>query len=281
MLDAFGFDCHTAPGKAEAELAYLNKIHIIDAVITNDGDSLIWGAKTVISYNGAQKHDTNHAYVFRAKKILEHPKIGLDQDGFLLIALFCGDYNTSYILGMGIKIAMGLAQAGLWKAANKYLQLSKTLPTGFPEMMILELYSNPLTSERVCYPVDEGCKYWKAVTLLKILHITVAWDFNTMSHEKSISMPQMHAWGDFLPEFQVMIDTTPLILQGKTRIQHTQQAKLQGNEDGSQVSQSKVLENALPLLYELYLQLSATIPDNIPLLLSIKRLRGPILHPND
>ncbi|KAF8527367.1 PIN domain-like protein [Hysterangium stoloniferum] len=145
MLDAFGFDCHTASGEAEAELAYLNKIHVIDAVITNDGDSLVWGAKIVICsfsaiinghavYNGAQKHDTNHAYVFRANKILEHAKIGLDQDGFLLIALFCGDYSTSYKPGMGIKIATGLAQAGfgtsLGNAIHMYspMQLESFLP---------------------------------------------------------------------------------------------------------------------------------------------------------
>ncbi|KAF8512538.1 hypothetical protein BU17DRAFT_69193 [Hysterangium stoloniferum] len=220
-VGCIGFDYCTAPREAKAKLAYLNKIHIIDVVITNNGDNLVWRAKTVISYNGAQKHNTNHAYVFKANKILEHPKFGLDQDAFLLIALFCGDYSTSYIPGMGIEIAMGLAQASFGtslgnaihtqslvdelranksgRLPHKYPQPSKALPIGFPDMTILELYSNPLMSERVCYPVDEGCKYWKAVTPLEILQTTVAWDFNMRSHEKSISMPQSKAIENALP----------------------------------------------------------------------------------
>ena len=38
-----------APGEAEAELAQLNKLGIIDAVLTDDGDALVFGAETVIT----------------------------------------------------------------------------------------------------------------------------------------------------------------------------------------------------------------------------------------
>ena len=37
-----------APGEAEAELAYLNSIGIIDAVLSDDVDTFLFGAKTVI-----------------------------------------------------------------------------------------------------------------------------------------------------------------------------------------------------------------------------------------
>lgn len=37
-----------APGEAEAELAHLNKLGIIDAVLTDDSDALIFGAKVVM-----------------------------------------------------------------------------------------------------------------------------------------------------------------------------------------------------------------------------------------
>lgn len=36
-----------APGEAEAELAYLNQIDLIDAVWTDDSDIFIFGAKRV------------------------------------------------------------------------------------------------------------------------------------------------------------------------------------------------------------------------------------------
>jgi 5'-3' exonuclease len=37
-----------APGEAEAELAQLNKAGLIDAVVTDDNDALIFGATHVI-----------------------------------------------------------------------------------------------------------------------------------------------------------------------------------------------------------------------------------------
>lgn len=37
-----------APGEAEAELAMLNQASCIDAVITDDGDALVFGALQVI-----------------------------------------------------------------------------------------------------------------------------------------------------------------------------------------------------------------------------------------
>lgn len=37
-----------APGEAEAELAYLNQHGFIDAVVTNDSDTFVFGAKCVL-----------------------------------------------------------------------------------------------------------------------------------------------------------------------------------------------------------------------------------------
>ena len=37
-----------APGEAEAELAYLNRVGILDAVLTDDVDAFLFGAVTII-----------------------------------------------------------------------------------------------------------------------------------------------------------------------------------------------------------------------------------------
>ncbi len=37
-----------APGEAEAELAYLNRIGVIDAVLSDDVDTFLFGAKIVV-----------------------------------------------------------------------------------------------------------------------------------------------------------------------------------------------------------------------------------------
>ena len=37
-----------APGEAEAELAYLNRIGVVDAVLSDDVDTFLFGARMVI-----------------------------------------------------------------------------------------------------------------------------------------------------------------------------------------------------------------------------------------
>lgn len=37
-----------APGEAEAELAYLNRIGVIDGILSDDVDNFLFGAMTVI-----------------------------------------------------------------------------------------------------------------------------------------------------------------------------------------------------------------------------------------
>ena len=48
IIEAFGFEWRVAPGEAEAELAYLNRIGVIDAIVTDDVDTFVFGATKVI-----------------------------------------------------------------------------------------------------------------------------------------------------------------------------------------------------------------------------------------
>ncbi|PWN47206.1 hypothetical protein IE53DRAFT_262463 [Violaceomyces palustris] len=54
LIHAFGFCSHQAPGEAEAELAWLNSHDLIDAVMTDDVDALLFGAKLVIRNWGSR-----------------------------------------------------------------------------------------------------------------------------------------------------------------------------------------------------------------------------------
>ena len=73
IIEAFGFEwrmvrhplpdtllcsflAFQAPGEAEAELAYLNRIGVIDAIITDDVDTFLFGATMLI-----RKCVANHA----------------------------------------------------------------------------------------------------------------------------------------------------------------------------------------------------------------------------
>ncbi|ESK92705.1 PIN domain-like protein [Moniliophthora roreri MCA 2997] len=51
IIEAFGYHCHNAPGDAEAELAVMNQMGIIDAVLTRDADIFPLGAKCVLHIN--------------------------------------------------------------------------------------------------------------------------------------------------------------------------------------------------------------------------------------
>ncbi|EPQ57560.1 PIN domain-like protein, partial [Gloeophyllum trabeum ATCC 11539] len=126
MLGHFGFEWRVAYGEAEAELARLNQIGIIDAILTDDVDTFIFGARVVIknwskelSGNKSKpatdadgKVSKHHVMVFNADDIRTHPSIGLTRGGLILFALLKGgDYDVG-VPGIGEKIAHGLARAG-------------------------------------------------------------------------------------------------------------------------------------------------------------------------
>jgi len=113
--------------EAEAELAYLNRIGIIDGILSDDVDNFLFGATVVIRnssntlsgnranpvLNAAGKDDKNHTRIFRLEDISTHPVIRLTRGGMILIGLMSGgDYQQSGIMRCGITTAHGLAKCG-------------------------------------------------------------------------------------------------------------------------------------------------------------------------
>ncbi|KAG1791011.1 PIN domain-like protein [Suillus subaureus] len=150
IIAAFGFEWRTAPGEAEAELAYLNRIRVIDAVLSDDVDNFLFGATMVIrnpsnTLSGNRAHpvknsdgrdDGNHVVTYRAADILSHDDICLSQGGCILIGLLSGgDYHQAGVQGCGKLIAAALARCGfgdrLLKAASSLSreELEKWLDT--------------------------------------------------------------------------------------------------------------------------------------------------------
>jgi Holliday junction resolvase YEN1 len=99
-----------APGEAEAELAWLNAIGVIDAVLTEDSDAFLFGATHVIrarfvatprcltttdsKFSTLSKtNDTVKGY--SVEQVEEDPGISLLREGMILMALLVGnDYDT-------------------------------------------------------------------------------------------------------------------------------------------------------------------------------------------
>ncbi|KIY49867.1 PIN domain-like protein, partial [Fistulina hepatica ATCC 64428] len=138
IIEAFGYEWRMAPAEAEAELAYLNRIGLIDGILSDDVDNFLFGALTVIRnqsntlsgnrsnpvLNAEGKDDKQHTKIYRLQDIQSHEDIGLTRGGMILIGLMRGgDYHQEGVVGCGPVIAHGLARCGfgdqLCGAANR------------------------------------------------------------------------------------------------------------------------------------------------------------------
>jgi Holliday junction resolvase YEN1 len=146
LLKLFGFPFHVAPGEAEAECALLQREGLVDAVLSEDVDTLMFGCGRTLrnwSSEGSRgNHAPTHVTVYDAKATQEG-KSSLDREGMVLVALMSGgDYITEGIPGCGIKVACEAARAGYGKSLCK---LSRTDTAGlnkWRDNLVHELQTN-------------------------------------------------------------------------------------------------------------------------------------------
>lgn len=117
LLKQFGFPWHVAPGEAEAECALLQREGIVDAVLSEDVDTLMFGSGVTLrnwTPEGGSAKTPTHVNVYRAEETLAGS--GLDGQGMVLVALMSGgDYIPEGIPGCGPKVACDAARAGFGK----------------------------------------------------------------------------------------------------------------------------------------------------------------------
>ena len=199
MLNLFGFPYTTAPGEAEAECALLQQEGIVDAVLSEDVDTIMFGSSMVLrnwSSEGTRGNKRpTHVSVYDSRVIREGDS-GLDRDGMVLVALMSGgDYIPTGIPGCGIKIACEAARAGfgrdlcrlskkdtlglrLWREkldhelrnneSGHFRQRHKSLqvPEGFPGRVVLRYYTHPVVSSYLkISEMRESIKWDKAVNV--------------------------------------------------------------------------------------------------------------------
>lgn len=133
--------------------------------------------------NSDGRDDKEHSYVYRASDILHHSSIQLTRGGMILIGLLSGGDYSEGVQGCGIKTAHGLARCGFgdelleavqthsrgdlpafltdWRARirqelttnsremldKRMLKLSREWPENFPDLDVLYLYTDPVTSK--------------------------------------------------------------------------------------------------------------------------------------
>lgn len=178
LLQLFGFESHDAPGEAEAECALLQQRGLVDAVLSEDVDTLMFGSGVTIrdwSCEGSGKTPPTHVSLYDAK-VTKNGKSGLDREGMILVALMSGgDYDTAGVTRCGAKIACEAARAGFGKSlcdltpgdgsgllawrenlahelhtneSGYFRQKNKAIivPDDFPKKEILQYYMHPVVS---------------------------------------------------------------------------------------------------------------------------------------
>ena len=125
LLKRFGFPYHTAPGEAEAECALLQKENVVDAVLSEDVDTMMFGCSMTMRSWTAEgtrgSKSPTHVNVYKAKSTREEK--GIDSEGMILVALMSGgDYIPAGIPKCGIITSCEAAKAGF---GRDLCQLSK------------------------------------------------------------------------------------------------------------------------------------------------------------
>jgi len=116
LLEAMGIAVIQAPGEGEAEAAHLAKKREVFAAVSQDYDSLLFGApKLIRNLTLAKKRKTFSGYVeikpemIELDKVLNSLEINLDQ--LICLGILVGsDYNPKGIPGIGQKKALQLVK---------------------------------------------------------------------------------------------------------------------------------------------------------------------------
>ena len=106
MLSLLGIPFMQAPAEAEAQCAHLNAVGAVDAVVTEDSDAFLFGARRV------------YRHIFEESKYVEEydmavveRDMGMDRDRLICMALLLGGDYTDGIYGVGIVNATEIVDA--------------------------------------------------------------------------------------------------------------------------------------------------------------------------
>ena len=218
LLKRFGYPYHTAPGEAEAECALLQRENVVDAVLSEDVDTMMFGCSMTMRTWTAEgvrgNKSPTHVNLYKAESIKDEK--GLDSEGMILIALMSGgDYIPAGIAGCGIKMAYEAAKAGFgrdlcqlsksdtdgiirWRERlERELQTNESkhfrqkhkamkIPTTFPDKIVLAYYTHPaISSKETVAKLRDEFKWDLEVNVAELrMFVAEAFDWQYLSGAK-------------------------------------------------------------------------------------------------
>ncbi|PHH89849.1 hypothetical protein CDD83_5116 [Cordyceps sp. RAO-2017] len=213
LIQLFGFVAHDAPGEAEAECALLQRQGIVDAVLSEDVDTIMFGCTRTLRNWSSERMSyktPTHVSLYDVGD-MNLAGLGLDREGMVLVALMSGgDYIPEGIPGCGVKVACEAAKAGFGKAVCR-LKSADTVgmrkwreslihelrtnekgffrtkhkallvPDDFPNFEVLRYYTHPVVSQQsrldsLRDSLDQRPKLWLD-SLREFCRETLGWDF--------------------------------------------------------------------------------------------------------
>ncbi|KAH8878975.1 hypothetical protein GQ53DRAFT_834523 [Thozetella sp. PMI_491] len=145
LIRLFGFDIHDAPGEAEAECALLQRQGIVDAVLSEDVDTIMFGcSRTLRNWTAESKgaKTPTHVSMYDVAE-LGQSETGLDREGMVLVAMMSGgDYIPAGVPGCGVKVACEAAKAGFGRSLCKIKRSDKPALEAWRKNLVHELRTN-------------------------------------------------------------------------------------------------------------------------------------------
>ncbi|CAK7565050.1 MAG: hypothetical protein SEPTF4163_002958 [Sporothrix epigloea] len=172
LIRMFGFYVHDAPGEAEAECALLQQRGVVDAVLSEDVDTLMFGcsrtlrnwsaATTTSSGKGAATATMTHVSMYETEAaavtsispatVLRTKETGLDREGLVLVALMSGgDYLPEGVPGCGVKTACEAAKAGFGRSLCRIKRADAAALAQWRSNLQHELRTNESKYFRTCH----------------------------------------------------------------------------------------------------------------------------------
>ena len=141
LINLFGFHVHNAPGEAEAECALLQQQGVVDAVLSEDVDTIMFGCTRTLrnwSADGVKGSKTpTHVSMY------ETANLSLDREGMVLVALMSGgDYLPEGVPGCGVKVACEAARGGMGKSLCRLRASDSAALASWREGLLHELRTN-------------------------------------------------------------------------------------------------------------------------------------------
>jgi hypothetical protein len=160
LLRLLGLPYLEAPMEAEAQCAYLNQTGVVDAVITEDSDAFLFGAKVV--YRNLF-FDGKFAEMYDVACI--ESELGVDRERLIKLALLLGSDYTEGVRGVGIVNSMEILQAfpgdsGL-EEFKKWVKSVTLLQDNEPENDEREILSPSSVRQRFCWKHRNMKRNWE------------------------------------------------------------------------------------------------------------------------